>query len=100
MRLIKRKSLLDFGDDHPIARASLSYLVRLIEVSEWKTPNDVLASASKAKQVTSDRIRFEVAGGQFRAIIAFDWARQIAFVKFVGTHGAYDRVDAATVSNF
>jgi mRNA interferase HigB len=42
----------------------------------------------------------EVAGGQFRAIIAFDWAQQIAFVKFVGTHGAYDRVDAATVSNF
>jgi mRNA interferase HigB len=100
MRLIKRKTLVDFGEEHPIARSSLLYLARLIEASVWITPSEVLANASKAKQVTADRIRFEVAGGQYRAIIAFDWSRQIAFVKFVGTHAAYDKVDAATVSNF
>jgi mRNA interferase HigB len=40
------------------------------------------------------------AGGNYRLIVAFDFRRQVAFVKFVGTHAEYDRVDALTVSKF
>ncbi len=47
-----------------------------------------------------ERVRFEVAGGNYRWIAAFDFRRQIAFVKFIGTHAQYDRVDALTVSQF
>ncbi len=50
--------------------------------------------------VGADRARFEVAGGDFRLIAAFDFQRQIAFVKFIGAHTEYDRVDAATVAQF
>ena len=48
--------------------------------------------------LNGERVRFEIAGGYFRMIVAFDFRRQIAFVKFVGTHTEYDRVDALTVS--
>jgi mRNA interferase HigB len=41
-----------------------------------------------------------VAGGDYRMIVAFDFERQIAFVKFLGTHKDYDRVDALTISRF
>jgi mRNA interferase HigB len=47
-----------------------------------------------------DRVRFEIAGGNYRLVAAFDFRRQIAFVKFVGTHAAYDKIDALTVSQF
>jgi mRNA interferase HigB len=47
-----------------------------------------------------DRVRFEVAGGDYRLIAAFDFRRQIAFVKFVGTHDEYDAIDALTVARF
>jgi mRNA interferase HigB len=100
MRLIARKSLLEFGMAHPNARSSLHYLIGLVEAAHWQSPADVVAQVSKAKQVTGDRFRFEVAGGQFRVIMAFNWSCGIAFVKFVGTHAAYDKVDAATVSQF
>ena len=33
-------------------------------------------------------------------IVAFDFVRQIAFVKFIGTNGDYDRVDATRISLF
>jgi mRNA interferase HigB len=46
-----------------------------------------------------DRVRFEVAGGDYRLIAAFDFRRQIAFVKFVGTHDEYDAIDALTVAS-
>jgi len=43
---------------------------------------------------------FEVAGGNYRLVVAFDFRRQVAFVKFIGTHAEYDRIDALTVSQY
>ena len=54
----------------------------------------------KSKVLNRDRVRFEVAGGDYRLIAAFDFRRQIAFVKFVGTHAEYDAIDALTVARF
>jgi mRNA interferase HigB len=45
-------------------------------------------------------IGFDVAGGNYRLIAAFDFRRQIVFVKFNGTHAAYDAIDALTVARF
>ena len=50
--------------------------------------------------LNDERVRFEIAGGNYRLIAAFDFRRQIAFVKFVGTHAEYDRVNALTISQF
>jgi mRNA interferase HigB len=47
-----------------------------------------------------DRVRFAVAGGSHRLIAAFDFRRQIVFVKFVGTLAEYDAFDALTVTRF
>ena len=55
---------------------------------------------SKAKVLNRERVRFEVAGGNYRLVAAFDFRRQIAFVKFIGTHAEYDRIDALKVSQF
>jgi HigB_toxin, RelE-like toxic component of a toxin-antitoxin system len=40
------------------------------------------------------------AGGNYRLVAAFDFRRQVAFVKFIGTHAEYDRIDASTVAQF
>lgn len=61
---------------------------------------DVRLAAPNAKILNGERARFEIAGGNFRMIVALDFTRGIAFVKFIGTHAEYDRVDALTVSQF
>lgn len=50
--------------------------------------------------LNDERVRFEVRDGYYRLVVAFDFRRKIAFVKFVGTHAEYDRIDALTVSQF
>ena len=57
-------------------------------------------TAPKAKVLNRERVRFEVAGGNYRLVAAFDFRRQIAFAKFIGTHAEYDRIDALKVSQF
>ena len=61
---------------------------------------DVRSAAPNAKVLNGERARFEIAGGNFRMIVALDFSRGIAFIKFIGTHAEYDRVDALTVALF
>lgn len=99
MRIIARSTLVAFAAAHPSARASLEHWERLARRAAWTSTQDVQAGFAKAKVLSRDRVRFEIAGGNFRLIVAFRFDLQIAFIKFVGTHADYDRIDALTVSN-
>ncbi|MCR5858821.1 type II toxin-antitoxin system HigB family toxin [Mesorhizobium sp. J428] len=89
---------MEFARRHPDAQASLDHWYRLAMKASWSSTAEIAAAFSKAKVLNAERVRFEVAGGNYRLIVAFDFVRQIAFVKFVGTHAEYDRIDALTVS--
>ena len=54
--------------------------------------DEVQRAAPKSKVLNRERARFEVAGGNYRLVVAFDFRRQVAFVKFIGTHAEYDRI--------
>lgn len=100
MRIIARSTLVAFGEKHPTAKPSLTHWLSVAKAAGWASAADVQAAFSKAKALNGERVRFEVAGGDFRMIVAFDFRRAIAFVKFVGTHAEYDRIDALTVSKY
>lgn len=100
MRIIARSVLVKFAEKHADAKVSLENWHRLVKAAHWASTDDIQQAAPKAKVLNGERVRFEVAGGNYRLIAAFDFRRQIAFVKFVGTHAEYDRVDALMVSQF
>jgi mRNA interferase HigB len=100
MRLIARRTVVTFAQHHPVARAAAFRWANTIEAGRWETMASLAASFPSAVVLNGERARFEIAGGSFRLIASFDLRRQIAFVKFIGTHAEYDRVDALTVSQF
>src|ERR1700760_1406751 len=100
MRIIARSVLVSFWEQHPETKAPLERWYRLTKAARWESTGDIQSAAPKAKVLNRKHVRFEVAGGNYRLVIAFDFRRQIAFVKFVGTHSQYDAVDALTVSQF
>lgn len=100
MRLIAQSTLVAFAQRHPQASASLMHWRRIAKAATWTNVAEVQADFSKAKALNGERVRFEVAGGDFRLVVAFDFRRQIAFVKFVGSHAEYDKIDALTVNLF
>lgn len=83
-----------------MARPSLERWYAMAKASKWSSTGDIQASFATAKVLNAERVRFEVAGGAYRMIVAFDFVRQIAFIKFIGTHAEYDRVDASTIALF
>jgi len=100
MRIIARQTLVAFYALHPETKASVERWFSTAKAASWGTTAEVQAALPKAKVLNAERVRFEIAGGNYRMIVAFDFQRQIAFIKFVGTHAEYDRVDALTVSLF
>jgi mRNA interferase HigB len=100
MRVIARSVLVAFWDKHPETKTSLERWHRLTKAAQWTSTDDVQSAVPRAKVLNRERVRFEVAGGNYRLIAAFDFHRQIAFVKFVGTHAQYDSVDVFTISQF
>jgi mRNA interferase HigB len=100
VRIIAWRNLAAFARDHPRPAGALHRWADATYKAEWRSTAEVTAAFSTAMTVSRDRIRFEIDGGNFRLIVAYNFKRQIAFVKFVGTHAEYDRVDAATVEMF
>jgi hypothetical protein len=60
--------------------------------------NDIRRAAPKSKILNRDPGRFGIAGRDYRLIAAFDFRRQIAFLKFIGMHAEYNAIDALTVA--
>lgn len=100
MRIIAWSVLASYAERHPETKLPLHRWRTLVKSAKWRSMDDVRSAAPNAKILNGERARFEIAGGNFRMIVALDFARGIAFVKFIGTHAEYDRVDALTVSQF
>lgn len=100
MRLIAKSTLVDFYKVHPETKSAIERWHALMKNGAWKNTAEVQAAFSSAVVVNGERLRFEIAGGNYRLIAAFDFERQVAFVKFLGTHAEYDKIDALTVSMF
>jgi len=79
---------------------SLERWYKFVRAAHWASTDEVQKAAPNAKVLNRERVRFEIAGGNYRLVAAFDFRRQIAFVKFIGTHAEYDRVDVLTASQF
>ena len=100
MRIIARSTLVEFWERHPETRAPLEHWERIAKASRWSTIHEVQVAFPKAKALNGERVRFQIHGGDYRMIVAFNFPHGIAFVKFIGTHTEYDRIDALTVSQF
>ncbi|MCY4137534.1 MAG: type II toxin-antitoxin system HigB family toxin [Rhodobacteraceae bacterium] len=105
MNLIARSAFREFWWKHPQAERPLRALYSRLTSRNWGGPQEIKdAFGSGVDFVRGDgggiRAIFNVSGNKYRVIIAFAFERNRGYVKFVGTHSEYDRIDAATVKRW
>jgi mRNA interferase HigB len=100
MKIVAWSTLEAFMAVHPGAKASLTRWRTLVKAARWASMDDVRQAAPNATILNSQRVKFEIAGGNYRLIVMIHFRRQIIYVNFIGTHAEYDKVDALTVSQF
>ena len=97
MRVNSRKALRVFWEDHPDARPALQAWYADLKQALWKSPADVKRDYRNASFVANNCVVFNIRDGKYRVIVAVQYRFQIVFIRFVGTHQQYDKVDAAYV---
>jgi mRNA interferase HigB len=97
MRVIAKRTLREFWTKHAAAEQPLKAWHHEAEAAAWAGPKDIKLRYASASFVGNDRVVFNIAGNKYRLIVAVKYAAQIVFVRFVGTHAEYDKIDAATV---
>lgn len=97
MRIIAKRALREFWDLHPRAEQPLKAWYALVKDVVWNDPSDVRKMFNSADFVAGNRIIFNIGGNNYRLIVKASYRWQILYIRFVGTHAEYDKIDAATV---
>lgn len=97
MRIFSKSTLRKFWEIHPEAEQYLRTWFETATNAAWETPNDVKQSYAHASILKNNRIVFNIKGNDFRLIVSVNFEKQWIFVRFIGTHLAYDKIDANTI---
>ena len=98
MRVIAKAPLREFWMRHADAEDALKAWLADAQKSEWNSPNDITAQYANAGILGDSRVCFNIRGNRYRLIVKVLYQAQVVYIKFVGTHADYDKVDAETVS--
>jgi mRNA interferase HigB len=105
MRIIARRTLLRFVDslaghkDQPAVKATLDAWFDEARKANWTSTADVKRRYATASIVTAERIVFNIKGNTYRLVVAADFEKGIVWIKWVGTHRDYDRIDVTEVDH-
>lgn len=101
MRIIKKLHLREYAKTHAKTAGSIEHWIKTTEEASWLSLQDVKGDFRNSSVLggKDNRVRFEISGGR-RLIVGFDFERQAAFIKFIGTHEEYDQIDANQVADY
>jgi mRNA interferase HigB len=99
VRIIARKTLQSFWKRRGCADAEQPLLAwfREVEEARWKGPADVRKLYGSADFVANNRVIFNIGGNKYRLVVAIKYSAGIVFIRFVGTHAEYDKIDPAVI---
>lgn len=97
MRVITRGTLREFWEKHPDAEEALQAWYGDAERAHWETPADIRAVYQSASILASNRVVFNIRGNRYRLVVQIHYNTQIVYIRFVGTHAEYDRIDSLTI---
>jgi mRNA interferase HigB len=97
MRIIALKTLRLFWEQHPDAQQALQSWYRDAKRATWKTPVDINNVYRNASFVGNNRVIFNIRGNQYRLVVAINYSQGIVYIRFIGSHQDYDKINAATV---
>ena len=105
MRIIARRTLREFSEsraghrDQAALKGALDACFDEVRRASWSSTADVKRRYPSASVVSADRIVFNIKGNDYRLVVAVDFEKGIVWIKWIGTHKEYDRIDVKEVDH-
>jgi mRNA interferase HigB len=99
VRVIATSTLKAFWEQsaHRSAEAPMRAWLTILKAARWPNPMDVKTTFNSADLLADGRVVFDIGGNKWRVVAKLNDRHQVLYIRFVGTHAQYDRVDANTV---
>lgn len=99
MRVVARSSLRSFYEksEYADSKGQIEAWFQYASNAIWNTPDDIKAQFRNASILRNNRVCFNIAGNKYRLVVKVEYRLKIVFIRFIGTHREYDRIDANTI---
>ncbi len=105
MRIIARRTLRAFlqsrarHKDRAALKAALDAWFDEVRRAKWRNPADVKRLYATASIVTAERVVFNIKGNDYRLVVSVDFEKGIVWIKWIGTHREYNKIDVTEVQH-
>lgn len=96
-RIFSKGTLKKYWEKHPETEQYLKTWYDTAMNAEWKNPNEVKNTYASASVLKNQRVVFNIKGNSYRLIVKFNFGKQWCFIRFIGTHSEYDKINAETI---
>jgi len=102
MRVIAKRTLVRFWQQpgQQDAKAALESWYTVVSKACWTSPQEVKHQFATASICANNRVVFNIGGNKYRLVVEMQYRCGIAWVKFIGTHAQYDKIDVETVNAY
>ncbi len=95
--LSRLTAFLESAPSHADAREPAMAWYRQVRAADWATPADVKRDIRSASILKDGRAVFNIAGNKYRMVVWINYPYRVVYIRFIGTHRRYDRIDAQTI---
>ncbi len=97
MRIIAKKILRGFWDIHPDSEQQLKSWYQETSKAEWISPRQIKKEYPTASFLADNRVIFNIKGNHYRLIVKISYDYKMVWIRFIGTHAEYDKINAKTI---
>lgn len=97
MRIIAKKILREFWNKYPDCEQQLKSWYNEANTAKWKSPNEIKKEFPSMSIIENNRFVFNIKGNNYRLITKINFSYQIIWIRFIGTHNQYDKIDASKI---
>lgn len=97
MRVVSRSTLIAFWETHRDSEQALKEWFKEAENAFWKSPDEIKKRYSSADPLSGNRMVFNIKGNSYRLVVKIHYNTGVVYIRFVGTHAEYDKIDAEKI---
>jgi mRNA interferase HigB len=97
MVIISWTQLRTFINDYPTAAEQLNRWYDIVDKADWSNIADIKGTFNNVDYVGNDRYVFNIKGNEFRLVALIHFNHRTVYIRFVGVHTEYDKIDCSTI---
>jgi mRNA interferase HigB len=98
VRIISKKYLVQFWELHRESEQPLKAWYDEAVKANWRSPQEIKEQYRSASFIANNRVVFNIKGNDYRLIVAIAYRFGALYIKFIGSHAEYDRINAKTIN--